>query len=507
MKLLADLHTHSKYSGFFHARNTIEQMAITANELGLVEIAITDHGYNHWCGTSLKRLIDARMQVDEINKWSKTKVLLGVEADIISEDGTLDIDNDTLALIDVLVVGYHKLIKTDFANYFGGQKDTKEAIEKATNAYVNAIEKYPITIISHLDSILTTDLYRIGKACADKGVMVEINSRHCKWTEKQVNELLNSGCMFVLSSDAHRREDVGNVNRAVKIVEKYNIPKNLIANVELDDFEKDEDDLEIDQYYSIYQAKKKAKEEKEAALAEKKKTQFTNSLSDEMEFKLRQIAKEKGLYYEEEPSEEDIFDTYQKFKTTFSETEELIKSAKEYLSDNKIREFDTQNTKVDDSSFMIGNLVDDEEDESAVESADSSTFNIFAEEPKEENLNVKPTQEVQVEVKPEIKQESENLSSDQKILGIMQKTDKPLPKQTTTVQRGSSIVRNETAASKSKPAARNRQSLQTFMQSIKDETKEETKPKEEKKEEKPPVAAKKGRGGVFIQIDVNDDKK
>ena len=305
MKLLADLHTHSKYSGYFHAKNTIEQMAIAANELGLVEIAITDHGYNHWCGTSLKRLIDARMQVDEINKWSKTKVLLGVEADIISEDGTLDIDNDTLQLIDVLVVGYHKLIKTDFVNYFGKQKDTKEAIERATNAYVNAIEKYPITIISHLDSILTTDLYRIGKACADKGVMVEINSRHCKWTEKQVNELLNSGCMFVVSSDAHRREDVGNVSRAVKIVEKYNIPKNLIANVELDEFEKDEDDLEIEQYYSIYQAKKKAKEEKEAALAEKKKTQFTNTLSDEMEFKLRQIAKEKGLYYEEEPEEEE----------------------------------------------------------------------------------------------------------------------------------------------------------------------------------------------------------
>ena len=120
MKLLADLHTHSKYSGPFHAKDKIEQMAYAANEQGLVEVAITDHGYNHWCGTSLYKIAKARLEIDEINKWSKTKVLLGVEADIISEDGKLDIDEDTLQIIDILVVGYHRLIKTDFANYFGG---------------------------------------------------------------------------------------------------------------------------------------------------------------------------------------------------------------------------------------------------------------------------------------------------------------------------------------------------------------------------------------------------
>ena len=252
MKLLADLHTHSKYSRFFHGKNTIEQMAITANELGLVEIAITDHSFKHLFGTNIVKLLKAREEIDEINKWSKTKVLLGIEADIIAEDGTLDIDEDVVSLIDVLVIGYHRMIKTNFAGFFGTQKKDKASIAKATRAFLNAIDKYPVTIVSHLDSVLKTDLYKIGKACALKGVMVEINNRHCKWTEEQVQDLIASGCMFVISSDAHKREDIGVVNNAMRIVKKYNIPKDLIANVELEEHEKTEDDIEVEQYYGLY---------------------------------------------------------------------------------------------------------------------------------------------------------------------------------------------------------------------------------------------------------------
>ena len=60
MKLLADLHTHSKYSGPFHAKDTIEQMAYAANEQGLVEVAITDHGFNQKYYLSLIILKEAQ---------------------------------------------------------------------------------------------------------------------------------------------------------------------------------------------------------------------------------------------------------------------------------------------------------------------------------------------------------------------------------------------------------------------------------------------------------------
>lgn len=526
MKLLADLHTHSKYSRFFHGKHTIEQMAITANELGLVEIAITDHGFNHWCGTNIVSLLKAREEIDEINAWSKTKVLLGIEADILDDEGTLDIDEDVISLVDVLVVGYHKLIKTNFAGYFGNQKKDKASIQKATNAFVNAIEKYPVTIVSHLDSILKTDLYQIGKACANKGVMVEINNRHCKWTESQVNDLIASGCMFVLSSDAHNRDDVGVVNRAMQIVKKYNIPKELIANVELEADEKSEDAEEIDSYYGIYQAKQKAKEEQKERLAQIKKTQFTNELSDEMERKLRQIAKEKGLHYDEAIEEEDLFDEYQKFRTSFTETEQLIKNAKDYLNGNTLNEFDAQNAKVEDADFVKLNS------ESA-EANDADKFNIFEQE-SEFNSASAGNNQANVENKAELA-ESQINQSEQKPLNnvetesneffdVMQRNQNRVVKkqETETLSKpklskgGVEIVKNDSQKkavqqNSVQPSANsnknnNGRSLESFMQSLKQDTEE----KQAVPEQKAPAKKinKKGNGGVFIGVidDANDKK-
>lgn len=495
MKLLADLHTHSKYSSPFHGKSTVEQMAFAANEMGLVEIAITDHGYNHWCGTSLYKLAKARLEIDEINKWSKTKVLLGIEADIISEDGTLDIDSDTLEMIDILLIGYHKLIKTDIANYFGKQEKTKEAIERATNAYINAINRYPVTIVTHLDSILTTDLYRIGKACADKGVMVEINNRHCKWNEDQVNDLIASGCMFVVSSDAHRSEDVGSVKRAFNVIKKYNIPVKSIANVEFDESEKTADDLEIEQYYSLYLARKKEKEEKLAALEEKKKTQFTDTLSDEMETKLREIAREKGLHYEEKKEEPDLLDEYHKIKTTYGETEEIIKRAREFLNGNALQEFDIQNSKVDgEDEFLIENLDDEVATENEIlQSTQSDKQSLAGEMAKKDVIENVP-----------LESQSVNLNEDEKVLNIMQNKNQAISNPSAVgSQKGAVVVKNAPTKS-SKTASRNGMSLESFMQSMKDEME---KPEPETPEKPKPVN-KKGRGGVFIQIDgLNDDKK
>ena len=190
--------------------------------------------------------------------------MLGVEADIIAEDGTIDIDDETIQMLDILVVGYHKLIKTNFASFFGKTPKTEEAKKKCTRAFINAIERYPVKIVSHLDSILTTDLYEVGLACARNNVMVEINNRHTKWTQKQVDELVASGCLFVVSSDAHSREQVGRVSRAFDIIKKYNIPSELVANVQFEEHEKSENDKELELMLSFYKQKQEELEKREA---------------------------------------------------------------------------------------------------------------------------------------------------------------------------------------------------------------------------------------------------
>ena len=44
MKLTADYHTHTIFS---HGKGTILENALSAKEIGLKSIAITDHGFSH----------------------------------------------------------------------------------------------------------------------------------------------------------------------------------------------------------------------------------------------------------------------------------------------------------------------------------------------------------------------------------------------------------------------------------------------------------------------------
>ncbi len=387
MRLLTDYHLHTKNGRFFHAKNTIEEMVYSANAIGLNEIAITDHGFRHLCGTNKEKIKKARAMIDDINTWSSTKVLLGIEADILAEDGTIDVDNETLAMIDILIVGYHRLIKTDFAGFFGNVEKTKEAKEKCTRAFVNAINRYPVNIVSHIDSILETDLYEIGVACRQRGTLIEINNRHTNWTQDQVDELLASGCLFAVCSDAHRREDVGNVERAFELIKKYNIPSDLIINVEFDYSEKSEDQKQDEIAFSFYNKKKQEEAEEKKKQQEVKRVEFTESLSPEMEKALADIAKEKGLEYVkkgEEPAAEDKeidFATHE-FDYAFMSPEEieLIRQAQEILKKHKQEE---------------------------VESRDENEFSFI--EPAVEEIVVEPQVEQPVMVGEEVENEIDGL--------------------------------------------------------------------------------------------------
>lgn len=348
MRLLADFHTHTKFSRFFHGKNTIEEMVNAANAIGLKEIAITDHGYNHVFGTNKANIAKARKIVDEINEWSNTKVLLGYEADIISEDGTLDIDSDTMSKLDILLAGYHRMIKTDFASYFGKQEATEQAIEKATNAYINAIEKYPITIVTHLNSILKTDLYKIGVACRKHDTMVEINSRHLNFSEEDVMNLVASGCMFAVNSDAHSREYVGRVENCFDLIRKYNIPSEYIVNVEFSHDEMTENHREIETYYGLYQQKQEEKQRKQEELLAKKEEEFSQTLSDEMEEALGKIAKEQGLAYSKPDNSVSEYDRM--FEEENYDEAELIRRAKEFLGQDTMEEFNDENVNLEFSN-------------------------------------------------------------------------------------------------------------------------------------------------------------
>jgi len=318
MRLTADYHIHSNNSKFKISKISVEEIARKANSLGLKEVAVSDHGYKHFFACNKSNLFEVRKKINELNLSMGTKVLLGFEADIISSDGTLDIDDQTLEIVDVLIIGYHKMIKTDFASIFGGQKKSYQAIQLATDAYINAINRYDVSIVAHAGCDLKLDLLKLGEVCAKNGVLFELNNKHLNYNEKDIENLIKSGCSFVVSSDAYKEEDIGRVDKVFDFIKKYNIPPERIVNVEFEEDYKNELDLEIEDDLSRYRE----------IIKEKYGEANESQLSDETEEELRKIALQKGIvgYKYDEIEPVDIMTEKEK---------QLIERAKEFLRTHK----------------------------------------------------------------------------------------------------------------------------------------------------------------------------
>ena len=98
MKLLGDYHTHTIYT---HGKSTVEENVAQAENLGLKEIAITEHsykGYNHIkCGD----LDKMRADIAAIKDKYKPRILLGIEANLVSTEGDIDIADEELKDLDL----------------------------------------------------------------------------------------------------------------------------------------------------------------------------------------------------------------------------------------------------------------------------------------------------------------------------------------------------------------------------------------------------------------------
>ena len=108
MILTADYHTHTPYS---HGKNTVLQNARAAEKTGLKEIGITDHGFNHLLfGLKRKNLTALRAEIEEAEKLTGVKVLMGMESNLISVDGDTDMRLEDLQYFDLYVCGLHEVL-------------------------------------------------------------------------------------------------------------------------------------------------------------------------------------------------------------------------------------------------------------------------------------------------------------------------------------------------------------------------------------------------------------
>lgn len=243
IKLFADYHTHTVYS---HGKGTILDNVLEAKKKGLREIAIADHGPGHISyGVKSRNFKDMREEIDRINEMDpKIKVLLAVEANLMSMDGDIDVDDEDIKYLDKLLMGYHTaVIPASFRDAKGLYLDNigakifssmyDKAREQNTRAIINAIRKQHIDIITHPGLNISIDTAELAREAAKVGTALEINASHGHLTVEYVKVAMREGVNFVINSDAHSPSFVGNFKNGIKTAEEAGLPAGRIMNAEI----------------------------------------------------------------------------------------------------------------------------------------------------------------------------------------------------------------------------------------------------------------------------------
>ena len=242
MKINFDLHTHTVYS---HGKGTIADNAKAAAEKGLYGIGITDHGFSHPAfGMRRKKLDEMRANCTAAEKEYGVKVLLGIESNLRGECGSIDVTEKDYPKLDLILAGVHRFIYYkslgDFVHLLCGNvvrsaigsKPSARLVAYNTRCYINAVKNNPIDVLTHVGYLCFCNPVEIAKVCADYGTYMEINTKKTHLTDEQWQKVLDTDVRFVIDSDAHSVDRIGDIALAEDLLSRVDIPLSRIDNID-----------------------------------------------------------------------------------------------------------------------------------------------------------------------------------------------------------------------------------------------------------------------------------
>ncbi|MBR2622854.1 MAG: hypothetical protein IKD15_01360, partial [Clostridia bacterium] len=109
----------------------------------------------------------------------------------------------------------------------------KRLVERNTKAYINVIKNNPIDAVTHLGYMCPANAVEVAKCAADYGTYIELNSKKQHLTDEELSDILaKTSARFIVNSDAHSKERVGDMHLVEEQLSRLNFPLNRIDNVD-----------------------------------------------------------------------------------------------------------------------------------------------------------------------------------------------------------------------------------------------------------------------------------
>jgi DNA polymerase (family 10) len=222
--LRGTFHCHTTASD---GRNSLEEMAAAAEELGLQYIGIADHSRSsiQAYGMDEGRLRAQGAEIRRLNKGRDDfRIFAGVECDIL-RDGSLDFPDEVLAELDYVVASIHSAFNLPEAEM------TRRIIKAISNPYVTFLA-HPTGRLLLKREPYAVDIPAIIEAAAETGTWIEINAAPKRldldWRWWPLAK--EKGVKCVINPDAHRVERLQELVFGIGVARKGWLTKADVMN-------------------------------------------------------------------------------------------------------------------------------------------------------------------------------------------------------------------------------------------------------------------------------------
>ncbi len=227
-----DVHMHTTATD---GRNSIREMAEAALAVGLQYIAITDHSkaVAMTFGLDEKRALEHMQRIREVDREmeGRIRIFTGIEVDILS-DGSLDLDDEVLAQMDVVIASIHSRFD--------------QSREETTARVLRAIENPNVRILGHPTGRqilrrepIAIDLGAVMRRAAELGVAMEHNAspERLDLSDRDLRLAKELGCKIVINTDSHDTKDLRKLKYGIRQLRRAWLePKDVLNTLRAEEF-------------------------------------------------------------------------------------------------------------------------------------------------------------------------------------------------------------------------------------------------------------------------------